>query len=240
MRIGALQPGYLPWPGFFDQILRTDLFILYDDVLYSKQCWRNRNYIKGPNGKIRMTVPILHEQGVTINKAIIDNSKHWQKKHLKRIIWSYRSSPYFDKYIPFLKEIYEEKWERLIDIDLELIYFFLRELGIKTKIILSSEMEFEKELQQKKNVADIKSERIILFMKELGGDEFFEGAAGENYINKKLLEEEGIEVIFQNYRYPVYPQQFGEFISHLSVIDLLFNCGEKSLDILSGRRGYDE
>ena len=128
----------------------------------------------------------------------------------------------------------------MIDIDLELIYFIVQELGIKTRIVLSSEMGFEKRLKQKKNMTDVKSERIIFFMKELAGDEFFEGAAGENYINRKLLEEEGIEIIFQNYRHPVYPQQFGEFISHLSVIDLLFNCGEKSLDILSGRRGHDE
>lgn len=240
MRIGALQPAYLPWLGFFDQTLNTDVFILYDDLIYTKKSWRNRNYIKGPNGKILLTVPVHHEQIVTIDRARIDNSQPWQKKHFNRIIQNYRSSQYFNRYIPSFKEIYKKKWTRLIDIDLELIYFIVQELGIKTRIVLSSEMGFEKKLKQKKNVTDVKSERIVLFMKELGGDEFFEGTAGENYINRKLLEEEGIEVIFQNYRHPVYPQQFGEFISHLSIIDLLFNCGEKSLDILSNGRGHDE
>ena len=240
MRIGALQPGYLPWLGFFDQILNTDLFILYDDLLYTKKTWRNRNYIKGPNGKILLSVPIRHEEGVNINQARIDNSKIWQRKHLRRIIENYQSCVYYNKYIPFFKKIFEEKWEKLIDLDLEIIYFVLQELEIKTKIILSSEMEFEKKLKQKKDIADIKAERIVFFMKELNGDEFFEGAAGENYINKELLQKKSIRIVFQNYRHPVYIQKFGEFISHLSIIDLLFNHGEKSLDILSDKRQHNE
>lgn len=236
MRIGALQPGYLPWLGFFDQVFNTDIFILYDDLLYTKKSWRNRNYIRGQNGKILLTIPILHDQHVKINQAKIDSSKPWQRKHLRRIIENYKSTPYFNKYIPFFENIYNKKSERLIDIVLEIIYFFVEELGIKTKIILSSEMGFERKLKQNKNMADIKAERIILFMKELGGNEFYEGAAGENYINKELLEQESIKIVFQNYQHPVYIQQFSEFTSHLSVIDLLFNHGEKSLDILSNKR----
>ena len=240
MRIGALQPGYLPWLGFFDQILNTDLFILYDDLLYTKKSWRNRNYIKGPDGKILLSVPIRHEQGVNINQARIDNSKPWQKKHLRRIIENYKFSAYYNKYILFFQKLFEKRWEKLIDLDLKIIYFIVQELGIKTKLILSSEMGFEKKLKQKKHITDIKAERIIFFMKELGGSEFHEGAAGENYINKKLIEKESINIVFQNYQHPVYIQQLGEFISHLSVIDLLFNHGEKSLDILSSKRQHDE
>ena len=187
-----------------------------------------------------LSVPIRHEQGVNINQARIDNSKPWQRKHLRRISENYQSSPHYNKYISFFQELFEKKWEKLIDLDLEIIHFVIQKLGIKTKIILSSEMGFEMKLKQKKDIADIKAERIVFFMEELGGDEFFEGAAGENYINKEFLKKKSIKIIFQNYRHPVYDQQFGEFISHLSIIDLLFNHGEKSLDVLSNRKQHDE
>lgn len=233
MIIGALQPGYLPWLGYFDQISKSDLFIFYDDLAYTKQDWRNRNNIKGHDGKIMLTVPVFSKKGQKINEVKIDNSKSWQKKHLRSIIHNYMSAPYLNKYINFSNEIFNTNWERLIDINMEIIHFIVLELGIKTKLVMSSEMGFEKKLQKKNNTVDSKTERIILFMKELGGDVFLEGAAGKNYINEELLKKESIKIIYQNYQHPVYNQQFGEFIPYLSVIDLMLNHGDKSLDILS-------
>ena len=237
MRIGALQPGYLPWLGFFDQILNTDLFVLYDDMQYNRYSWRNRNYIKGPNGKILLSIPVLHEWGKKINEVSIDNSKNWRTKHLKSIQHSYRSAPFFNKYIVFFNKLFRKNWERLNDLDVEIILYVVEELGIKTRLIQSSEIGLEKNFSGKDpNETDFKTERIITCMKELNADEFYEGAAGKNYINESMLRKESIKLIFQDYKHPLYNQQFGEFIPYLSIFDLLFNHGEESLAILTNEK----
>ena len=76
-------------------------------------------------------------------------------------------------------------------------------------------------------------QRLIEIILRLGGSRFYEGSAGRNYIENNVFEREGISVIFQDYEHPFYPQLHGDFVSHLSIIDLLFNCGPGSLNILA-------
>ena len=87
MVIGILQPGYLPWLGFFEQIYRSDVFVIYDDVQYDKEGWRNRNRIKTANGTQWLTVPVIMrlENHPLIHEVRIDNKQNWRKKHLSSI-----------------------------------------------------------------------------------------------------------------------------------------------------------
>jgi len=228
MVIGILQPGYLPWLGFFEQLARSDVFVIYDDVQYDKHGWRNRNRIKTPQGAQWLTVPVQVslKQAPLIHEVRIDNKADWRKKHLLSIRHAYARAPYFGRVFPVLEEALNREWELLIDLDLHMIVKMAEMLGIAgPKIVRSSGV----------NVTGGTQERLLALCKHFGADTFYEGASGRDYIDERLFSEQGVRVVFQEYSHPSYRQLHGEFISHLSAIDLLFNHGEESLSILMNK-----
>ena len=230
MVIGILQPGYLPWLGFFEQMYRSDVFVIYDDVQYDKEGWRNRNRIKTANGIQWLSVPVLFKlsEAPLITKIKIDNKVNWRKKHLTSIRQNYAKSKYFNDYIGFFDDAYGRDWEYLIDLDM----FFIRGLaaciGIGDKqIVCSSGLPVDGD----------RIDRLIDLCRFFGADVFYEGVAGKNYIEEDLFRDQGIRVEYQDYKHPVYRQLYGKFIPYLSVVDLLFNHGKESLSIITGT-GY--
>jgi len=226
-RISILQPGYIPWLGFFEQMVYADTFVIYDDVQYDKNGWRNRNRIKTPQGILWLTVPVLSsgKTGQIVREVEIDNKLNWRKNHLKSIELNYKKAPFFKDYFGIFEDTYSREWINLLELDMYLIHKLRQALGINTPVLYSSEMSSKGE-----NV-----ERLIKMCKELGADEFYEGSSGRNYIDDNLFENNGIKIAYQDYRHPVYPQLHGDFIPYLSVIDLIFNCGKDSLGILCNR-----
>lgn len=225
MRIGILQPGYLPWLGFFEQLHKSDIFIIYDDVQYDKNSWRNRNRIKTAKGALWLTVPALVKflERPLIHEVKIDNHSNWRKKHLASLKMNYAKAPFFAHYINIFEETYAREWEQLIDLDLHLIVKLAESLGIDSnKIRRSSELKPQWD----------RNGRLVSLCKMFKADIFYEGASGKNYIEEPMFEKEGIRVNFQEYKHPVYHQLYGEFIPYLSVVDLLFNCGPDSLKVL--------
>ena len=226
MIIGILQPGYLPWLGFFEQMYRSNIFVIYDDVQYDKEGWRNRNRIKTANGVQWLTVPVLvrFSDHPLIADIRINNEVNWRKKHLSSIKQNYGRAPFFRDYIHLFEEAYSRDWEFLIDLDLYFIMKLAECLGMGEKrIVRSSALP----------VNGDRTERLIQLCKHFGAETFYEGAAGRNYIDKGVFLERGIRVEFQDYEHPVYHQLYGEFIPYLSLIDLLFNHGRESLSILT-------
>ena len=226
MRIAILQPGYLPWLGFFEQMHKSDIFVIYDDVQYDKDSWRNRNRIKTPQGTQWLTVPVRinFEELPLINEVKIDNAKDWRKKHLFSIRQNYSKAPFFKKYINIFEEGYARTWDYLIDVDLYFINKLAESLDMKDKkIIMSSAL----------NVKGNRMDRLLNLCKKFGADTFYEGAAGRNYIDDEYFAKNGIKVEYQDYRHPVYTQLYGVFMPYLSVIDLLFNNGGEALSILT-------
>jgi hypothetical protein len=224
--IGILQPGYLPWLGFFEQLYRSDIFVIYDDVQYDKHSWRNRNRIKTPTGPIWLTVPVLTrgKSGQLVSETLIDNRSHWGEKHLKALQANYARAPFFKEYYPVLGSVLSTPQERLADLDAALIQKIAGLLNLKTEIIRSSQL----------NIQGDKINRLISLCRHFGAGVFYEGKAGEDYIEPREFGKNGIRVEFQNYQHPVYRQLHGEFVSHLSIADLLFNHGPESLKILIG------
>ena len=219
-----LQPSYLPWLGYFAQIQRSDVFVVYDDVQYDKHGWRNRNRIKTPHGIQWLTVPILTkgQNWLTNREAKINNAIDWRKKHLASIRQNYSKAPYFSDYIGIFDMLYILSWDSLLDLDMAIINALCNMLGLKREIIFSSNLGVEGET----------IERLIAICHHLGANIFYEGSAGRNYIDEKIFTDAGITLEYQDYNHPVYQQLHGGFESHLSVIDLLFNCGPSSLEVL--------
>lgn len=224
--IGILQPGYLPWLGFFEQLQASNVFVIYDDVQYDKHGWRNRNRIKTPTGPQWLTVPVQVDlsQSPSILEIKINNRENWRKKHFFSIRQNYAKAPFFSRYIDFFAEVYQRDWDYLIDLDMYLIVKLTELLGIDpAKIVRSSTLEVEGD----------RITRLIGICQRFGAAVFYEGASGRNYIDTAVFAQQGIGVAYQDYRHPEYPQLYGDFIPNLSVIDLLFNCGDESLAILT-------
>jgi len=226
LRISILQPGYLPWLGFFEQMYRTDVFVLYDDVQYDKDGWRNRNRIKGAGGALWLTVPVhvkLSDHPL-ISEVRIDNKTNWRKKHLLSLKMNYAKAPFFPDFIGIFEEAFSREWDYLVDID---VYFILKLsdcLGMgNKKIVRSSEL----------NVEGDRIERLINICKIFDADIFYEGASGKNYLDSDYFSKKGVAIEYQDYVHPVYRQLYGDFIPYLSLVDLLFNHGDESLEILT-------
>ena len=224
MRVTILQPSYLPWLGFFEQMSHSDKFVLLDDVQYTRRDWRNRNKVRVKEGWVWLTVPVQQKSrfSQSLLETRIDNSVSWRRKHLETLRQHYCKAPFFEKYFPRCQQIYEKDWEFLFDLCLETIQFLKEEMGIETPLLRSSEMKLSGE----------KTERLVSICRELGATHYLSGESGSDYISQEDFSNPGIELEYQNYEHPVYPQRYPGFVPHLSTIDLLFNCGEQSLSIL--------
>lgn len=224
------QLGYLPWLGFFDKMAKADIFVLYDDARFEKNYFDNRNKIKTAQGWTWITVPVKYKFGQKLNEVEIENTQRWREKHYKTFLINYNKAPFSPVYLDFFEKIYKKKWERLVDLDITLIKYFAEKLGIKTELIKSSEL----------NCTGEKSQKLLNICKKLNADIYLSGKFGKNYLDEKLFKENNIKVIYQDFKHPIYPQLYGEFIPELSVVDLLFNCGPSSLNILLGEKSiYD-
>ena len=226
--LGILQPGYLPWLGFFEQMDKADKFVIYDDVQFDKNGWRNRNRIKTPQGDQWLTVPVLtsKKSSQLVCEVAIDNRTDWRKKHRKSIEQNYRKAPFFDEYYPVFEKGFSTEWDNLFECDMFFIEEIRKILGIDTPLISSRTLESKGE----------STDRLIKICKELNVDAFYEGLAGKNYIDESLFDQNGIKLVYQQYDHPVYRQMYKDFISHLSVIDLIFNEGPASIDIIRNKK----
>lgn len=235
MRLGGLQPGYLPGLVLFDQAYRTDAYIIADEMQFTERDWRNRNRIKTLNSWCWLTVPVYKKGrfGQRINSVEIVNEFPWKKRHRDIIYQFYCNAPFFNDYFPFLEEVYRADWKYLNELDWELIKYFIEVLGIKTPTYLSSRLGLENKYLKYCNGNPDSTERIIFHCREMGANGMLVGVSAKNYIDETKFEEAGIELIYQDYRHPIYPQQHGDFIPYLSIVDLLMNVGPKSLEILA-------
>ena len=227
MNVVILQPSYIPWRGYFDQIRLADLFIFYDDVQYDKHGWRNRNQIKTSQGKQWLTIPV-HSKGVTdgipIMDVQIDWSKPWAKKHLNALKIAYAKAPFFASYAPWLATVYERRDKFLADFTFDTTMELAGLLGITdTRFMRSSELE---------GINGQKTERLIQILQHIGATHYISGPSAKDYIEPEKFNEAGISLEFIEYNYPEYPQLHPPYDSFVTVLDLLFMVGEDALSYI--------
>ena len=220
MNVVILQPSYIPWRGYFDQIRCADLFIFYDDVQYDKHGWRNRNQIKTNQGKQWLTIPVHSKgvtQGVPIKDVRIDWSKSWAKAHLKSITISYSKAPYFKDCISLLESFYQRRDEFLADFTIATTISLARELGFtSTRFIRSSElMEIEGQ----------RTDRLINILKQVGATHYFSGPSADSYLEPEKFAAAGIAFDFVQYNYPEYTQLYPPYDPYVTIFDLMFMQG---------------
>lgn len=222
----VLQPGYLPWLGFFDQLRRADVFAYYDDVQFDKHGWRNRNRIKTPGGPLWLTVPVLHsgKGRPKIVDTLIDTRASWQRKHVASLKQYYGRAPHAARYLPEIEEVLGRPWTHLADLDIAVSGMMAKWLHLPVPTLRTSTL----------GIGGSQSQRLLDLCRHFGATRYLSGDAARDYLDVSLFARHGIEVVWQNYQHPVYPQQHGAFVPYLSAIDLLLNCGDDSAEILKG------
>jgi hypothetical protein len=226
MKVSIHQPEHLPWLGFFDKMNQVDVFVLLDTTQYARRDFQNRNRIKTEQGPVWLTVPVVNKgkSEQTIMETEIFNDNKWQNRCWQLLHSSYKNTPYWAQHEMFFKDLYHKQWSKLVDLNITIIRYLAAQLGIKTTIITSSELG-----------VNIKGSTKVLatICKELNATSYLSGIMGKDYLDEMQFEEHGIKVNYQEFHHPTYPQLWGEFVSNLSLIDLLFNCGDASLEIIA-------
>lgn len=215
MILSAHQPAYLPWLGYFDKLIRSDLFVFLDTVQYEKNSFINRNRIKTPQGAIWLTVPVKTKGHIasTLRETEIDNRQNWKEKHLKSIQMNYRKAPRFDVCYPRLEALYSAEDALLADMCSRHLEFWLKEVGAEKRIVRSSSLPIDSK----------KSDLIFDLCRYFGAELYISGALGRNYLDEEKFKNAGIQVEYQDYRHPVYPQLHGEFMPNLGIVDFWMN-----------------
>lgn len=223
-KLAILQPSYIPWIGYFEQIANVDIFVFYDDVQYTKNDWRNRNRIKTQNGESWLSVPVKASTKKKISEVMVDDTKAWRIKHLKTLKQFYSKSKYFKDIYPLLEKNINSNTNSISDLSIIIIKDISKYLELDTKFYLSSNLD----------VAGDKNTRLINICKHFNVSTYYSGTAAKEYVDAELFLKNNIELMFQDYKHPKYKQLHGEFLPYLSIIDLLFNYGRKSLKIIQG------
>lgn len=204
---------------------RSDVFVYYDDVQFDKHGWRNRNRIKTLEGPKWLTVPVRHSGlGWPLIKDVMIDGNAWVRKHTGTLRQYYKDAPFADRYLPEFETLLREPRERLVDLDVATTAQLGKWLGIERPIVKTSEL----------NIGGERSERLLNFCLHFGATTYLSGSAARDYLDVELFRSRGVNVVWQDYAHPTYPQLHGEFVPFLSVIDLLLNCGEDSARLLAG------
>ncbi|MEE9165486.1 MAG: WbqC family protein [Nitrospinota bacterium] len=220
------QPQYIPWLGYFDKMDCADVFVYLDNVQYIKNEFKNRNRIKSARGPIWLTVPVNYRFPEKIMDVTISQRERWQHKHWQSLISNYRKAPYFNKYRETFIDIFERPWSHLSTLNIYLTEKLKDLLGISTKTETASSM----------NISGESTDRLIAICKNFKCTHYLAGADSEKYMDFVRFQKAGIKVMVQEFHHPRYNQLFGDFVPYLSVVDLLMNHGEDSLNILRGRK----
>lgn len=227
-KVAVLQSNYIPWKGYFDIIHDVDLFIFHDDLQYTKNDWRNRNKILVQGKPTWLTIPV----GTNEHRLIIDvqmQDKSWQKKHWLRLKMAYGRLPGFKLYDDFFYHVYmEREWQYLYELNRYLIEHISRDfLGCKTEFADSRDF----------STHGAKHEKLLSLVQAACADVYISGPAAKNYIISEDYEKAGIMLIWKEYAgYPEYRQNSAEFMHGVSILDMLFNLGERTPEYIWGWR----
>lgn len=232
MKVAIHQPNFLPWAGYFYKLLRADVFVFFDTVQFPRgKSYCSRVKIKSPGGVRWLTVPVRGRGGLLPIKDVQVSGDGWVRKHLGTLTASYSRAPFFNAYYSAIESIYSKTGtgSRIADFNIRMIIKLAEELKAGTKFVRASDLDV---------AAGDTGTYIIDLVKALKGTIYLtgQGAGTIRHMDEQSFRETGIKVEMFDYADPPYPQCRGEdFMPGLSVVDVLFNTGEKARDlILSG------
>ena len=235
MIVAIHQPNFFPWLGYFDRMIRSDLFVLLDHVQFERRNYQNRAMIRLEDESKWLTVPVVQvSQKERIIEKTVDNpldlsgSRWWGPNHFNTLRYAYRKAPHFERYAPRLREILESRWDKLVDLNLACLDFMREALQIETPTMRSSVMQVQGQ----------RSGLLLDICRSVGATAFLGGMGGSReYLDKEAFAAAGMGVVWQDFSHPAYPQcGTAPFTKGLSSLDLLFNCGPRAAEIVRQRK----
>jgi len=223
-KVAILQSNYIPWKGYFDIINMVDEFILYDEVQYTKNDWRNRNKIQTKQGTQWLTIPVRQKKLSQLIEETEVTDANWGKKHWKTIKQNYSKAKYFSAYQDVFEDIYLNNNEKyLSQINYKFITTICKILDINTKIRWSNEFD----------LLEGKTERLLGICKDCNADVYVSGPSAQDYFDEELAKREMIDVEWMDYSgYPIYNQLGTPFEHGVSILDLIFNEGPDAVKFM--------
>jgi hypothetical protein len=217
------QPDFAPHLGFFHRLLLADHYVILDDVQFIRRGWQHRDKIKGKSESRWLTLSIqkgnFHQK---INEVLLATNTEWIEDNLNLLCDAYKNASHFDEVYSRVELIYRAGHTKMIDLNLDMIRLALDYFQITIPISYASQYKVEA-----KSTA-----RLIKLIKVLEGGIYLTGTGSRAYLEETLFNEAGIRVRWQNFNHPLYPQLNGNFEPMLSCLDMIFNCGKDSADIL--------
>lgn len=213
------QPDFLPYLGFFHRLLHADKLVLLDDAQFvdgTSRSWTNRDKIKTKQGARWITISVAKApHGTPINQIRLSEAVDWRANHVRLFEENYRKSDFFAQIFPFIKTLYHQEHSSLLHFNVASIEMLCELLDVRVETRLSSTL----------GAVGRKNELLVAILEKVGASRYLSGVGARAYFEAKPYEDAGIEVVWQEFHHPVYPQLFGDFVPFLSAIDLLFNCG---------------
>ena len=238
MIVAIHQPHFLPWLGYLHRMMSVDLFVLLDHVQFERRNYQNRTSILVEGVARWLTVPVVQRsQKEAIVEKRIDNPKNgetrwWGPSHYRTLRHAYRRAPHLEQYTPWLQEIFERRWDRLVELNEVLLDFLRDAFEIRTPLVRSSEL----------GVQGRRADLILDICRRLGADTLLAGNGGSrSYLDSRRFLEHGVRIVWHDFRHPVYEQRGGgAFVPGLSAVDMLFNCGAGSGRLLEQGAAFRE
>jgi len=222
MRVAIHQPNFLPWLGFFHKAASADLLVLLDDVQFIKRGFIQRNYVKAPEGKQLLGVPVITKGRFTqtIAETEINADERWQPKMIATLQRHYRKAAAFDARFKQIESVLAQPFDRLMDLNVSLLRCLLPMFGIETPLVFASELP---------GVTGASTQRLVSICQAVEGTEYLSGAGGKNYQEVELFEEAGLRLAYTEFGHPRYSQLHGDFVENLSAVDYLLNVQHADL-----------
>jgi hypothetical protein len=154
----------------------------------------------------------------------IDEHQDWRKKHLRSIEQNYRRAPGFAAKFELLTQQYAAPGKGLAELCFSQLGFWLNELGIGTSLVRASQL----------GVEGTKSELVLALCKHVGATRYLSGPLGRDYLDESSFSAAGIELRYHAFHHPTYPQQYGEFLPGMAVVDYWMNVPRRcSYDVFA-------
>ena len=227
MLISIQQPEFMPWMGYFDKVVNVEKVVFLDNVQFKKRYFENRNKIRSKDGWIWLTTPVITKGRFNqdINEVLIDNEKNWQDKIAKTLIINYQRSPYWNEVGLDFIDLIKSKWNKLIDLNISIIQFFLNLFEINRPWVLASD------LKTKNSGSDL----ILEICQKTNASHYLSGSFGKNYLNEEKFISNNVNLAYQDFKHPEYSQIHNGFIHSMSILDLYLNHGIEGKDLLASK-----
>jgi hypothetical protein len=225
------QPDFIPYLGFFERFLHADLYLVLDHVQFvngSARAWTHRDKIKTPQGERWLSISVKKAPRDTpINQVLLSTEVNWREDNLRLLERNYRESAYFEEIMPAVESLFSRPDTRLVDFTLYSIEMLADMLDVRVPMVLSSTLQPQ----------GAKNELLIDLLRKVDATHYLSGVGARAYLDPAPFAAAGIDVVWQDFVHPVYPQLHGDFVPFLSSLDMLFNCGiEHSRELLRGTK----